>query len=131
MSSRYSMTFTALPEQIDELGHVNNAVWLQWVQGAATAHWLADAAPDYVERYVWVVLRHEIDYRGNVGPGETVTAETHVPAGPQGARMPRHVVFRDAAGKVLVEVKSMWALIDRETMRIARIPRDMVAPFLD
>ena len=63
MSNRFAKTFSAAPEHIDELGHVNNAVWLQWVQDIATAHWTAVAAPEQVERYVWVVTRHEIDYR--------------------------------------------------------------------
>jgi acyl-CoA thioester hydrolase len=39
MSNRYTQTFTALPSHIDELGHVNNAVWVRWIQQLATAHW--------------------------------------------------------------------------------------------
>jgi acyl-ACP thioesterase len=37
MSSSFSMTFTALPEHIDIYGHVNNAVWVRWMEGVATA----------------------------------------------------------------------------------------------
>ena len=44
--NRYEMTFTAGPQHIDELGHVNNAVWVDWIQQIATAHWAAVAAPD-------------------------------------------------------------------------------------
>ena len=70
------MTFEALHQHIDELGHVNNAVWVNSIQDIATAHWSAVADPVHIDRYVWVVTRHEIDYRGNVAAGETVTAET-------------------------------------------------------
>lgn len=69
MSNRFTLTFTAEPQHIDELGHVNNAVWVDWIQQIATAHWSAVAAPEHQAAYIWVVTRHEIDYRGNVGLG--------------------------------------------------------------
>jgi acyl-CoA thioester hydrolase len=130
MSNRFAKTFTAAPAHIDELGHVNNAVWLQWVQDIATAHWSAVADPAYVERYVWVVTRHEIDYRGNVGLGETVSAETWIPNPPKGAQFDRCVEFRDAAGKRLVAVKSTWAMLDKASSRLVRVPVEVAAPFL-
>ena len=50
MSGRtFGMTFTAGPEHIDELGHVNNAVWVQWIQQVAVAHWDAVADPAYTD----------------------------------------------------------------------------------
>ncbi|TCJ41253.1 thioesterase family protein [Parafrankia sp. BMG5.11] len=130
MSNRFAKSFTAAPRHIDELGHVNNAVWLQWVQDIATAHWTAVAAPADVERYVWVVTRHEIDYRGNVGLGETVSAETWIPAPPRGAQFERSVEFRDAAGKRLVAVRSTWAMLDKASGRLVRVPAAVAEPFL-
>ena len=130
MSNRFAKTFTAAPAHIDELGHVNNAVWLQWVQDIATAHWSAVADPAHVERYVWVVTRHEIDYRGNVGLGATVSAETWIPGPPKGAQFDRCVEFRDAAGKRLVAVKSTWAMLDKASGRLVRVPAEVAQPFL-
>ena len=130
MSNRFTKAFTAAPEHIDELGHVNNAVWLQWVQDIATAHWSAVAAPEHVERYVWVVTRHEIDYRGNVGLGESVAGETWIPNPPKGAQFDRCVEFRDGAGKRLVAVKSTWAMLDKTSGRLVRVPAEVAAPFM-
>ena len=127
--NRYQKTFTALPQHIDELGHVNNAVWVDWIQQVATSHWAAVAAPEHQEQYVWVVTRHEIDYRGNVGEGETVTAETFIPEGPTGARFDRRVDFRNATGKVIVSAKTTWAIIDRPTGRLVRVPKEVAEPF--
>ena len=127
--NRYAKTFVARPEHIDELGHVNNAVWLQWTQDIATAHWNAAADPAHAAAYVWVVTRHEIDYRGNVGVGARVEAETFIPQAPRGARFDRCVVFRDAGGKLLVEVRSTWAMIERASGRLARIGPAVAAPF--
>ncbi|MDE2413015.1 MAG: acyl-CoA thioesterase [Sphingomonadales bacterium] len=129
MSDRHARTFTAGPEHIDELGHVNNAVWVDWVQQIATGHWYAVAAPEHQAAYVWVLTRHEIDYRGNIGPGESVTAETWIPTGPVGARFDRRVDFRDAAGKAIVSSKTTWAIIDRATGRILRVPKEVAEPF--
>ena len=130
MSNSYTRDFHAAPEHIDELGHVNNAVWVRWVQDIATEHWRAAADPEVVDRYFWVVVRHEIDYRGNVGAGATVRARTYIPGTPKGAKFDRCVEFHDEGGKLLVAVRSTWAMIDRESGRPARITGEVAGPFL-
>ncbi len=130
MSNRHTLTFTAGPEHIDELGHVNNAVWVNWIQDIATAHWSAVASAEHQDAYAWVVTRHEIDYRGNIVAGESVSAETFIPEPPTGARFDRRVDFRNAGGKVIVSAKTTWAIIDRASGRILRVPKDVAAPFL-
>jgi len=127
--NRFTLTLTAGVEAIDELGHVNNAVWVQWIQQVAVAHWEAVATPEQQARYFWVVVRHEIDYRANVGAGARVTATTWVPDPPRGARFDRHMRFVDEDGRVLVEAVSTWAMLDRAAGRPARIGPDIVATF--
>jgi acyl-CoA thioester hydrolase len=129
--ARFTRTITAGPDDIDELGHVNNAVWVRWIQDVAVAHWHAVAAPEHHAAYIWVVTRHEIDYRGNVSEGETVTAETWVPDPPRGARFDRHMRFTGADGKVKVEAVSTWAMLDRATGRLVRVRDEIAAPFLE
>ncbi len=125
----HTKTFTAGPEHIDVLGHVNNAVWVQWMEAVATSHWEAIAPADAQDAYVWVVTRHEIDYRGNIAAGESVTAETFVPDTPRGARFDRRVDFHNSAGKVIVSARTQWVLIDKASGRIQRVPADMAALF--
>ena len=128
--ARFTRQFTALPDDIDELGHVNNAVWVRWLQEIAVSHWEAVAPPDQVAAYVWVVTRHEIDYRGNVGPGETVTAETWVADAPKGARFDRHVRFVGQDGRIKVDAVTTWAMLDRATGRLVRVRPEIARPFL-
>jgi acyl-CoA thioester hydrolase len=130
MSNRFALTFAALPEHIDENGHVNNTVWLKWMEELATIHWLRDADPAHVGAYAWFVLRHEIDYRGNVGLGDQVEAVTEIREGPSGARFDRHFVFTDAAGRELVRAKTTWGMIDRASGKIMRVPAEVSALFL-
>ncbi|WP_109807802.1 acyl-CoA thioesterase [Sphingosinithalassobacter portus] len=127
---RFTMTITAGPDDIDELGHVNNAVWVKWIQDVAVAHWDAVAPAEHRAAYIWVVTRHEIDYRGNVKAGESVIAETWVEEAPRGARFDRHMRFTGADGRVRVEAKTTWALLDRESGRLMRVRDDIAAPFL-
>ena len=127
----FRQDFTAHADDIDELGHVNNAVWVRWIQELAVAHWHAVAPAEHQDAYVWVVTRHEIDYRGNVGVGEQVTGETWVPEPPRGARFDRHFRFTGDDGRVRVEGITTWAMIDRATARLVRIRPEIAAPFLN
>lgn len=126
----FRLAFTAASADIDELGHVNNAVWVRWVQELSVSHWAAVAPPEHQSAHVWVVTRHEIDYRGNVGLGESVTGETWVDGLPKGARFDRRWRFVGADGKVRVEGMSTWALLDRASGRLLRIRPEFAAPFL-
>lgn len=129
--TRFTLPFTATPADIDELGHVNNAVWVRWIQDLATAHWGAVAPAERQSAFIWVVTRHEIDYRGNVRAGDTVTGETWVPNAPKGARFDRHVRFLDANGRAVVEAVTTWALLDRASGRLLRVRPEIAAPFLE
>jgi acyl-CoA thioester hydrolase len=125
----FELSFTARPEHIDELGHVNNAVWVQWIQQVAVAHWEAVADAAHKDAYFWVVVRHEIDYLRAAHEGDTVTAHTWVADAPQGARFDRFVEFTGADGKTCVRAKTQWAIIDRALARPIRVPPEVIAPF--
>jgi acyl-CoA thioester hydrolase len=126
----FEMRITATEADIDELGHVNNAVWVRWIQDLATAHWMAVAAPEHHAAYLWVVVRHEIDYLRAVLPGETVTGRTWVPEPPRGARFDRHMEFVGENGKPRVRARTTWAIVDRASGRPLRVPPEVAAPFL-
>ncbi|MHA6316269.1 acyl-CoA thioesterase [Altererythrobacter sp. CAU 1778] len=125
----FTRTFTAAPKHIDVMGHVNNAVWVQWIQDLATAHWEAVAREEHKADYVWLVVRHEIDYRGNISEGESVEATTFIPDPPRGARFDRCVEFRDGSGKVIVAARSTWAMIEKASGRLHRVRPEIAAPF--
>lgn len=131
LSDRFALTFTAQPGDIDVMGHVNNAVWVQWMEAIATAHWEEVALPEHRAAHAWVVTRHEIDYRGNIAEGESVTAETFIPDPPAGARFDRRVDFRNTAGKVIVSARTTWAMLEIRTGRLMRVPAEVAARFMD
>ena len=128
---RFIRTFVAAREHIDELGHVNNTVWVRWIQDMATAHWDAVARPEDREGFYWVVTRHEIDYRGNVDEGQSVTGETWIEGAARGATSLRRVDFRNDAGKIIVSAATTWAMLDRVSNRLVRVRPEILAPFAE
>lgn len=127
---RFRTTINVGDHHIDEMQHVNNAVWLLWLQDIAAAHWYAAARPEDRDRLVGIVLRHEVEYRANVGAGAEILAETWIDGAPRGVRCTRQARFTDSAGQPLVSVTSQWGMIDRSTGRLVRMTDEIVAPFL-
>jgi acyl-CoA thioester hydrolase len=121
---------TAKAADIDEHGHVNNAVWVRWIQDLASAHWYAASPPEHRDAFIWVVTRHEIDYLRAVKEGETVTGRTWVEEPPRGARFDRHMEFVGADGKARVKAVTTWAVLDRQTGRPLRVPTEVATAFL-
>ncbi len=54
----FELPLAILPEHIDENGHVNNVVYVGWLQDAGTAHWNARFDAETRARWSWVALRH-------------------------------------------------------------------------
>ena len=71
-STPFEISVSVMPGDIDEQNHVNNTVYLRWVQEIATAHWQAIASSEAQEGVGWVVLRHEIDYKTPACLGDDV-----------------------------------------------------------
>lgn len=116
-------------EHIDANGHVNNVVYVGWLQDAGTAHWNARFDEGTRARWSWVALRHEIDYLRPLPPGsQGVTARTWV-GDPQGPRFNRYVRIEDAQGRVCAQGVSEWCLVESRSLRPARIPAELLGPF--
>lgn len=115
------------PSDIDFMGHVNNARYLNWVQDAVLAHWNKLAPPETAAKYLWVALKHEITYRRPAFLNDEVIASV-VLEKVQGARSFYDTVIKRGE-EVLAEVKSSWCCIDAKTMRPARIAADVQAYF--
>ena len=117
------------PEHIDANGHVNNVVYVGWLQDVGTAHWNARFDETTRAKWSWVALRHEIDYLRAIAPGATgVVARTWV-GDPQGPRFNRYVRIEDGEGRLCAQGVSEWCLVDAATLRPARIPAEMLGPF--
>jgi acyl-CoA thioester hydrolase len=123
----FERRYTASPTDIDENGHVNNVVYLNWAQDLAIAHWRSRAPAAEQARWAWVVLRHEVDYRRPLQLGETARARTWVAEAPEGPRYDRFVRIDGPEGAMCAQARTIWCLVDVTTRRPQRVP-DWVAP---
>lgn len=120
-SARFERPVPVIPEDFDELGHVNNVVYLRWIQDIAVAHWRAAATPAQQDLYAWVAHRHEIDYKAPALPGDAIVASTWVGAA-EAVRFERFVeILRASDRKVLAASRTIWVPILRASGRVTRV----------
>lgn len=126
----HSYTIRVQPEDIDQLNHVNNVVYVQWIQDAAVNHWNSVAPDEIKKSFVWVIVRHEIDYRQSAKLNDELLIKTWV-LNAQGVSSVRQVqIFRKEDMKLLVESKTTWCMVDVNTQRPARITPEVRNLFL-
>ena len=116
------------PSDIDHMGHVNNSVYLKWVQEAVIDYWRSVAPPDAVASHLWVALKHEITYLKPTFLQDNVVAEV-IAEKVEGARAMFTTILRRGEEK-LSEIKSSWCCLDAASLRPARLARDVVGRFL-
>ena len=119
--ARFEQTIAVQPADIDEQGHVNNVVYLRWVQDVAGAHWTSATSAAERAALGWVVLRHEIDYKLPARLGDRVIARTWVGEN-TAATYERHVeLLRAADGRLLARARSLWCPVDPQSGRPRRM----------
>lgn len=121
LAPRFELALEIIPSDIDELGHVNNVVYLRWTQDVATAHWGAAATAAQKEAIAWVAVRHEIDYKLPALPGDAIIASTWVGEA-DSVKFERFVeILRGSDRKVLAAVRTLWCPISRASGRVTRV----------
>jgi acyl-CoA thioester hydrolase len=128
-SESFELTILVEPADIDQLGHVNNVIYLRWVQDVAVAHWTAAAAEEDQKRLFWVVLRHEIDYRQAALAGEKLVVRTWVGDATR-LKFERHTEFvRATDGAVVARARTIWCPVDRVTGKPTPVGEQVRARF--
>jgi acyl-CoA thioester hydrolase len=115
----YSKIVTVKKEHIDQQNHVNNVVFLQWVQEIAGDHWKSKKLTAFDKEHYWVVIDHYIKYSGEAFVNDVLEIKTYVEQ-IGGVRSTRMVEFHKGQ-KIIVVAKTNWCLLNRITKRPARI----------
>ncbi len=122
---RFELVLTVRPQDIDLMEHVNNVVYLRWVQEVAIAHWTAAATPEQVEALGWVVARHEIDYKHPARLEDVILVRTWVGVSRKHLFERHTEILRQRDLKVLARARSLWCPIDLQTGRVTRVSADV------
>jgi len=117
----YELALEVRPEDIDQLNHVNNVVYLRWVQEAAVAHWRAAASPEAQAELFWVVVRHEIDYKRPALLGDAIIARTWVGPATQLSFERNTEILRGRDRALLARARTLWCPMAMATGRPAQV----------
>ncbi len=129
-SEIFEYHFTVPKSAIDDMDHVNNVVYLQWVQDVAKKHWESKTDDTIRNTYVWVVLNHYIEYHNPAFENDEITMQTWIDHH-RGVKSERHTkIINTTTQKVLVSAKTMWCLLSKETLRPTRITNEISTLFL-
>ena len=120
---KFSHSFRVSVDDIDEQCHVNNVAFVRWIQDVAVAHWFSATTAEMREKYTWVVLRHEIDYKKQAFETEEITVKTWV-GEPTRISWERFTEIRRGED-LLVKARSVWCLIDCVTLKPTRITAEL------
>jgi acyl-CoA thioester hydrolase len=128
-SAPFEMTVSVMPGDIDGQNHVNNTVYLRWVQEVATAHWRAITSAEVQETIGWVVLRHEIDYKAPAALGDEIVLRTWVGKATRLTFERFTEIRRSSGGQLLSKARTLWCPINAQTGRPSRVPAEVREQF--
>lgn len=126
----YEKKIVVEKKHLDKQKHVNNVQYVQWVQDVAEEHWEKRATPQQIEKYIWVVVKHEINYKKEAFLGDHISLLTYVGETTHVTSV-RHVIIKNADNdKLLVEARTTWCLLDAETKKPSKISEELKRLFL-
>jgi acyl-CoA thioester hydrolase len=125
----FEMIVSVLPGDIDAQEHVNNTVYLRWVQDVATAHWCFLASSEAQRQIACVVLRHEIDYKAAATLGDEVVLRTWVGKASRLTFERFTEVRRKIDNKLLSEARTLWCPVNAQTGRPMRVSTELRSQF--
>ncbi|MCU4350440.1 acyl-CoA thioesterase [Acinetobacter ursingii] len=124
MSAIFDLKLTVNPEHIDQLGHVNNVRYVQWMQDVATAHIerLGLGLKQYLEmNHAMVAVEHHVQYRKAAFEGEEIILRTWLDAIDSLYLSRQYVFYRPKDQSVLFVGKTKWACVEISTGRPKRM----------
>lgn len=125
----YEYTKVVTNEDIDTLNHVNNVRYVDWVNEAAKLHWNLVAPKRLKDHYYWVVLRHQIDYKGPAFLNDALLIKTFVRK-TEGVKSFRVIeMYNQETNKLLLQAETIWCMVDSKTHRPSRISEDIISLF--
>jgi acyl-CoA thioester hydrolase len=126
MAYVFYLPIKVIAEDIDELNHVNNIVYLRYVQDAAIGHWKT-VPQEVASQIIWVARRHEIDYLKPAFLGDELVVKTWVDSF-VGVKSVRHCEIMRGE-EVLARSLTHWISLDSQTFRPKRLTEETVSLF--
>ncbi|MEM9679638.1 MAG: thioesterase family protein [Bacteroidota bacterium] len=125
----YKKLITVTQDDLDDLQHVNNVRYVQWIQDIAAEHWHQNASQELLDTYFWVVISHHIQYKSSAILRDTIRISTYVVKS-EGVTSTRMVeMHHNTTDKLLVKAETEWCLMHKHSKRPTRIPTELTHLF--
>ena len=127
----HSYEFTIPDDAVDENGHVNNVMYVQWMQDAAVRHYEAMGGRQLTLDIgaTWVVRSHMIEYLSPAFAGERIKVQTWVVNMRRVRSLRRYRFNRAIDGQLLVRGETDWVFVDAQTGYPRAVPPEVVGLF--
>ncbi len=125
-NSRFSITIKVAPEHLDDLNHVNNVIYVQWMQDIAGMHWNTFAPDKLKTDVLWMIRRHEIDYFNQAFLKDELRMETWTGEYTNVTWKRHYEITRVSDNKKIISAASVWVAFDRKTQRIRKMDEELV-----
>ena len=125
----FTYTITVTQSAIDEYGHVNNVIYVQWMQDAAIRH--GESIPEYKppENTGWYAREHRIEYLAPAYLGDEIEVRTWASEMKRVRALRKYEFIRKADGKVIAKGETQWIFVELTTGRPIAIPPEIQALF--
>ncbi len=125
-NNKFSISIKVKPEHLDAVQHVNNVIYVQWMQDAASMHWQSLAPVSLQEAVFWMVRRHEIDYYNQAFLDDELLVSTWTGEYTNVTWKRYYEVIRPSDGRKIISAVSTWILLDSKTQKPRRIDDEMI-----
>ena len=126
----YSKTITIPESVIDENRHVNNVVFVQWMQEIAVEHYASLGGPEAQKPFgTWYVREHRVEYVLPAFAGDEIEIRTWVENMRHVRSLRKYEFARKHDGEVLVKGETDWVFVDPKTGRPVAIPEQVKVVF--
>lgn len=128
-SKVYAHQLTVSQADLDEMNHVNNIVYLKFMQDAAILHWYSLASQETIDSMRWVARRHEIDYLKQAFLGDELTIKTWVTEFSAVTSFRHYEVLK--GNEVIAKALTQWVALDSQTLRPKRLTEAITSLFFE
>ena len=117
------------PQDLDELNHVNNVVYIAYLQEAAISHWYSSVSQKVSDKIRWVVRKHEVEYLKPAKENDELVIHTWVSKF-TAISSERHYEIKRGQ-ELLVKAFTLWIALDAETMKPKRLSYEISESFFE
>jgi len=128
-NNKFSTIIKVEQQHLDDVNHVNNVIYVQWMQDIASMHWDAFASGKLKGEVLWMIKRHEIDYFNQAFLNDELQITTWTGEHTNVTWKRHYEIVRPADNKKIIVAASVWIPLDRKTQRPRRIDDELINMF--